>query len=120
MNCEPNWPRADSKQSTSLQHSDRKCELHSAGHRRRESVWTHGSWERQANSRVLKTRGESGVQCSGVTLAQRCHDCRSESRNADLKRHDLGGRRSGSIGTAPLDDAHGLQGSSSEHRVPGS
>ena len=46
------------------------------------------------SSRVLKTRGETGVQCSGVTRAQRCHGCRSsdggscEIRNADPKRHD--------------------------------
>ena len=72
-----NWPRADSKQQASLQHSGKKYELHSADHRRRESVWAHGCWESQATSWVLETRGETGVQCSGVTLAQRCHDCRS-------------------------------------------
>ena len=33
--------------------------------------------------------------------------------------HDLGGRRSGSVGTALLDDAHYLQGCSSQYRVPG-
>ena len=71
-----NWRRADRRQA-SLQHSGRKYELHSAGHRRWESVWTHGCWESQAISRVLKTLGETGVQCSWVTLAQRCHDCRS-------------------------------------------
>ena len=38
---------------------------------------------------------------------------------ADPKRHDPGGRRSGRVGTAPLDDAHDLQGLSSEHRVSG-
>ena len=57
--------------ASELAHSDRKYELHSAGHRRQESVWTHGCWESHANSRVLKTRGETGVQCSGVTPAQR-------------------------------------------------
>ena len=34
-------------------------------------------------------------------------------------RHDPGRRRSGSVGAALLDDAHDLQGSSSEHRVSG-
>ena len=38
------------------------------------------------------------------------------SSNADPQRHDPGGRRSGSVGKALLDDAHDLQGSSSEHR----
>ena len=42
-----------------------------------------------------------------------------ESRNADSKRPDPRGRRSGSISTALLDDVHDLQGSSSEHRVLG-
>ena len=33
--------------------------------------------ESRASSQVLKTRGETGAQCSGGTLAQRCHVCRS-------------------------------------------
>ena len=63
----------------------------------------HGCWESQATSRVLKTRGETGVQCSGVTLTQQCHDSRSWMVEAALY-------------WMMLTD---LQGSSSEHRVPG-
>ena len=77
VNCKLNWSRADSKQQTSLQQPGKKYELHSAVHRRRESAWKHGCWESQATSRVLKMRGNTGVQCSGDTLAQRYHDCRS-------------------------------------------
>ena len=55
---------------------------------------------------------------SGATTAEADGGSR-ESRNADPKRHDPGGRRSGCVGTALPDDAHDLQGSSSEHRVPG-
>ena len=35
---------------------------HCVGRRRRESMWIHGCWESRATSRVLKTRGETGVQ----------------------------------------------------------
>ena len=55
---------------------------------------------------------------SGATTAE-ADEGSSESCNADPKRHDPGRGRSGSIGTALLDDAHDLQGSSSEHRVFG-
>ena len=40
------WPKADSKQRTRLRHSNRKCGLISAGHRRRGSKWTRGCWEK--------------------------------------------------------------------------
>ena len=40
-------------------------------------AWTDGCWESHSTPQVLKTRGETGVQCSGCTLAQQGHDCRS-------------------------------------------
>ena len=110
------WHRADSKQRTSLQHSDRKSEeLHSAGHRRRESVWTHACWESQTTSRVLKIVARleycaQGIRGrSGATSAE-AEGGRCEGGSTDPKRHDSGGRLSGSVGAAQLDDAHDCKG----------
>ena len=66
--------------------------------------------------------GECSVQGvrwrSGATSAE-TDGGSGESESADPKRHDPGGRRSGTVGTALLDDARDLQGCSSEHRVSG-
>ena len=110
------WHRADSKQRTSLQHSDRKSqELHSAGHRRGESVWTHACWESQTTSRVLKNVAR--LECCvpgirgriGATSAE-AEGGRCEGGSTDPKRHDSGGRRSGSVGAALLDDSNDRKG----------
>ena len=66
----------------------------------------------------LECRVQGAHWRSGATTAE-ADDRSSESSNADPKRHDLGGRRSGSVGTAVLDDVHDLQGSTAEHRVCG-
>ena len=75
--------------------------------------------------RVLGCSSVARLECSvpvlrwrsGATTAEADGGSR-ESGSADAKRHDPGGRRTGSIGAALLDDAHDLQGRSSEHRVP--
>ena len=105
------------------QHSDRKSEVfHCVGRRRRESVWTRllvkpsdfslaqDAWRDW--STVFK-----GYAGAAILRLQKLMDDAGEGDSADPpKRHDLGRRRSGSVGTAPLDDAHDLQGCSSQYR----
>ena len=98
--------------------------LRQQDHRRRESVWTrllgkpgdfsraHDAW-RDWSACVLRLRWRSAATTAEADGGSR------ESGNADPKRHDPGGKRWGSIGTALDDNAHDLQGSRSAHHVLG-
>ena len=124
-NCRMNWHRADSRQRMSLQHSDRKSEvLHCVGRRRRESV---------CDTRLLgKPSDFSGAQdaCrdwstvfkgyagAAIPRLQKLMDDAAKATEPTPNATVLDGR-SGSVGTALLDDAHDLQGCSSHHHVPG-
>ena len=89
------------------QHSGRKSEVfHCVGRRRRESVWTRllvkpsdfslaqDAWRDW--STVFK-----GYAGAAILRLQKLMDDAGEGDSADPKRHDLGRRRSGSVGRAP-------------------
>ena len=69
---------------------------------------------------MLKVRGEIGVQCSGryagaaVPRLQKLMTEAAKAATPILEEDEWA-----SVGTALLDGAHDLQGSSSEHRVSG-
>ena len=80
--------------------------------------------ENLASSRVLKKRGDWSAVFRGYAGAAvpRLQKPMGEAAKAAApipKCHEPGGTRSGSVGTALLDDAHDLQGCSCEHCVPG-
>ena len=71
------------------------------------------TWESLASSRMLKKRLEGSVQ--GVRWRRGATSAEADGGSCESGSADPGGRRSDSVGTAPLDDAHDLQ----ENRVSG-
>ena len=109
MTCKLNWPRTDSKQRASLQHSGRRYGLHCVGRRRRECGHTAaGKAGRVLGCSRHGARLECSVQGvrwrSGATSAE-ADGGGCESGSTDPKHHDPGGRRPGSVGTALVDGA---------------
>ena len=117
-----NWPRADNKEQASLQPSGRKHELHSGvtdnGSRRGHMAAGKASRLLGCSRRVALECSVPRSRCRGGATTAEANGGSRESRDADPRRHHRG-RRSGSVGTALLENAHNLQRSSSEHRVPG-